>query len=158
MKLLLKHGLDAREHDAEMFGIATGHDRIGGDFLDRNLALMRLHAPQDFVRATLCCRQHSRDEFLGRRYHRQTVTPSTLLDVAVRRGRIGCNFVPARAPAHLRVHGFTTSAPTIASTKRCAMPDTSGSVLLAIGCSTMTVGCCGMPSIFARIVAAVVKA
>ena len=158
MKLLLKHGLDAREHDAEMFGIAARHDRICGDFLDRDLAFMRLHAPQDFVRATLRRCQHSRDELLGRRYDRQTVTPSALLDVAVRNRSIGCNFVPARAPAHLRVHGFTTSAPTIASTKRCAMLDTSGSVLLAIGCSTITVGCCGMPSIFARIVAAVVNA
>jgi hypothetical protein len=26
--------------------------------------------------------------------------------------------VPARGPARLRVHGFTTSAPAIASTKR----------------------------------------
>ena len=158
MKLLLKDCLYARKHDREMLGIAPGHDRIRRHLLDRDHTALRLHAAEDIQRVAARRREHPCDECLGRRNHGQAVAPPALLDVAVGDRGIGCHFNSARAPARRRDHGLLTSAPTMASRWRCAMLDTSASVLLAIGCSTTTVGCCGMPRTLALIVAAVLNA
>ena len=79
---------DGGEDDRKVFGLATGHHRIGGKVLDGGFGAGRIQHGDDLVRITPS--HHGIDAGPGGRHHRQAVGPiefETLFDLVVHSGQ-----------------------------------------------------------------------
>ena len=79
IKRRVGHRLDRRDDDRHVLGQATRHHAVDGNLFDRRLAPARRNLGDQGGGGQRGAGQHRRDPRLGRRHHRQAVSPALVM-------------------------------------------------------------------------------